>query len=202
MGAIHVFNHISIDGFFAGPNGEIDWFYAVPYDDEWYKYTHSQAGTNNTLIFGRSTYEMMKSFWPTEEAIKTDPGMADAVNNSPKIVFSRTLNSVEEEPNLPAGKAGWKNIRLLHEINQEEIQKQKKKNDMTILGSGSIIQQLANLDLIDEYFLVIVPLILGTGKSLFENVNKKNLKLINAKSFNNGIVLMNYKANGKEKREI
>ncbi|RPJ78950.1 MAG: dihydrofolate reductase [Alphaproteobacteria bacterium] len=199
MGAIHVFNHISIDGFFAGPNGEIDWFYAVPHDDEWHKYTHSQAGTSSTLIFGRTTYEMMKSFWPTEEAIKTDPGMADAVNNSPKIVFSRTLNSVEEESNLPAGKAGWKNIRLLHEINPDEILKLKRKNDMTILGSGSIIQQLANLDLIDEYFLVIVPLILGSGKSLFENVNKTNLKLINVNSFKNGIVLMHYKANGKEK---
>ncbi|MGE5862096.1 MAG: dihydrofolate reductase family protein [Ignavibacteria bacterium] len=192
MGAIHVFNHISIDGFFAGPNGEIEWFYAVPYDDEWHKYTHSQAGTSSTLIFGRSTYEMMKSFWPTEEAIKRDPGMAEAVNQSPKIVFSKTLNSVEEEPN-------WKNIRLLPEINPEEIQKLKKNEDITILGSGSIIQQLANLDLIDEYFLVIVPLILGTGKSLFENVNKTNLKLINANSFKNGIVLTHYKANGKEK---
>ncbi|HSR17556.1 MAG TPA: dihydrofolate reductase family protein [Ignavibacteriaceae bacterium] len=199
MGAIHVFNHISIDGFFAGPNGEIDWFYAVPHDDEWYKYTHSQAGTSNTLIFGRITYEMMKSFWPTEEAIKTDQGMANAVNNSPKIVFSKTLKSAEEGSNLPDGKAGWKNIKLLNEIKKDEIQKLKKENDITILGSGSIIQQFTNLDLIDEYFLVIVPLILGTGKSLFGNVNKKNLKLINAKSFKNGIVLMHYKANRQEK---
>jgi dihydrofolate reductase len=192
MGAIHVFNHISIDGFFAGPNGEIDWFYTVPYDDEWHKYTHSQAGTSNTLIFGRSTYEMMKSFWPTEEAIKMDPAMANSVNNSPKIVFSKTLKKVEEEPN-------WKNIRLLHEINLKEIQKIKIVEDITILGSGSIIQQFANLDLIDEYFLVVVPIVLGSGKSLFNDVKKTNLKLAESKSFKNGIVLMHYKANGKEK---
>jgi dihydrofolate reductase len=186
MGAIHVFNHISIDGFFAGPNGEIDWFYAVPHDDEWHRYTHSQAGTGSTLIFGRSTYELMKSFWPTEEAIKMDPGMANSVNNSPKIVFSKTLKSIEEFPN-------WKNIRLMNEINKDEITKIKKEEDITILGSGSIIRQLANLELIDEYFLVVVPVILGAGKSFFKDVKKTNLELVDVKSFNNGIVLFHYK---------
>lgn len=187
MSNINVFNHISVDGYFAGPNGELDWFYALPHDDEWYKYTHQQAGTSNTLIFGRTTYEMMKSFWPTKEAIESDPGMANSVNNSPKIVFSKTLKNVEEEPN-------WKNIRLLHEINKDEIEKIKKDEDKTILGSGSIIQQFANLGLIDEYFLVVVPVVLGDGKSFFKDVKKNNLRLNEARAFNNGIVLLHYSA--------
>ena len=186
MGKISVFNHISIDGFYAGPNGELDWFYSLPHDDEWHKYTHSQAGGNSTLIFGRTTYEMMKSYWPTPDAIKNDPKMAKSVNESPKIVFSKKLKKVEEGSN-------WKNITLYHEINPKEIIKLKKNNDMTILGSGNIVQQFTNLNLIDNYFLIVVPVILGSGKSFFNDVKKMNLKLVEARSFKNGIVLIHYK---------
>jgi dihydrofolate reductase len=182
---------MSIDGFFAGLNGEIDWFKVIEKDNEWDKYTHSQAGSDNTLIFGHTTYEMMKYYWPTPEAIKNDPEMAKSVNESPKIVFSKKLKSVKEEPR-------WKNITLYHEINPDEIIKLKKKNAMTILGSGSIVQQFANLGLIDEYFLVVVPLILGSGKCLFKDVKKLNLKLIEAKTFKNGIVLLHF---GTDKTE-
>jgi dihydrofolate reductase len=80
-------------------------------------------------------------------------------------------------------------------ISKEKIAAIKKKEDMTILGSGSIIQQMANLDLIDEYFLVVVPLVLGSGKPLFQDVKKINLNLVDAKSFKNGIVLLHYSGN-------
>jgi dihydrofolate reductase len=186
MSYIHVFNHISVDGYFSGLNGELDWFYALPHDNDWYNYTHSQAGTSNTLLFGHTTYEMMKSFWPTKEAIELDPVMAESVNNSPKLVFSKTLKNVEKTEN-------WKNIKLYNEIIPEEIKKLKGQADITILGSGSIVHQFANLDLIDEYFLVVVPVILGAGKSFFKNLKKMNLKLIEAKSFKNGIALLHYK---------
>ncbi len=185
MKKISVFNHVTIDNFYTGPNGEIDWFKEIKPDEEWHKYTHSQARGSSTLIFGRTTYEMMKSFWPTQEAIKSDPAMAKAVNESPKIIFSKTLKNVEEGPR-------WKNVILHHEINPDEIIKLKKKSDLTILGSGSIVQQFTNLNLIDEYFLVVVPVILGKGKSFFDGVDKKNLKLVEAKSFKNGIVLLHY----------
>ncbi len=162
MRKISVFNHMTIDGFFAGPHGEIDWFMVIKKDDEFETYTHEQsAKSGNTLIFGRTTYEMMKSYWPTPDAIKNDPGMAGVVNNSPKIVFSKTLQNVEE--------------------------------DFTILGSGSIVQQFANLGLIDEYQLVIVPVVLGVGKSLFKDIKKMNMKLLEAKTFENGIVLLKYR---------
>src|ERR687888_238037 len=104
MRKITVFNHVSIDGFFAGPNGEIEWFKLIKKDDEWDDYTHEQSKSGNTLIFGHTTYEMMKNYWPTPEAINNDPDMAQVVNNSPKIVFSNTLQSVEDGPN-------WKNIK-------------------------------------------------------------------------------------------
>lgn len=181
-----VFNHVSIDGFFAGPNGELDWFYSLPHDEEWYEYTHSQAGTSNTLVFGCTTFDMMKSFWPTDEAIKLDPVMADSVNNSPKIVFSKTLHNADEE-------SVWKNITLYSEINPDEISQLKKKSEIIILGSGSIVQQFTNFKLIDEYFLVVVPVILGKGKSFFNNVKRTDLNLIESKKFNNGIVLLHYR---------
>ncbi len=137
-------------------------------------------------MFGHTTYEMMKSYWPTPDAIKNDPGMAEVVNNNPKIVFSKTLESAEEGPN-------WKNIRILNEMRPEEILKLKEKEDITIIGSGTIVQQLANLDLIDEYGLVVVPVILGAGKPLFKDVKKTKLKLLEARAFKNGVVVLKYR---------
>jgi dihydrofolate reductase len=192
MRKISVFNHVTVDGFFAGPNGEIDWFKVIKKDDEWEKYTHGQAKSGSTLMFGHTTYEMMKGYWPTPDAIKNDPGMAEVVNNNPKIVISKTLESVEEGPN-------WKNIRILHEIRPEEILKLKEKEDITIMGSGTIVQRLANLGLIDEYSLVVVPVILGAGKPLFKDVKKTNLQLVEARTFKNGIVLLNYTADRGKK---
>jgi len=189
MRKISVYIHVTVDGFFAGTHGEIDWFKVINKDDEWDKYTHEQSSrSGNTLIFGHTTYEMMKSYWPTPDAIKNDPAMARVVNNSPKIVFSKTMKNLEEGPN-------WKNIKLLHEIKQEEIIKLKEQGggDFTILGSGSIIQQFANFGLIDEYHLVVVPIILGAGKSLFKDVKIMNLKLLGARAFKNGIVLLKYR---------
>ncbi|VVB94657.1 Uncharacterised protein [uncultured archaeon] len=186
MRKISVFDHVTVDGNFSGPHGEIDWFKVIKKDDEWEKYTHGKAKSGRgTLMFGHTTYEMMKSYWPTPDAIKNDPDMAKVVNNSPKIVFSKTLKSVEEGPD-------WKNIRILNEIRPEEILKLKEKEDITIMGSGSIVQQLANLGLIDEYSLVVVPIILGAGKPLFKDVKKTSMKLLEARSFKNGIVLLRY----------
>ena len=185
MRKITVFNFVTVDGFFAGPDGEIDWFKVIKKDDEWENYTHGQAKSGHTLMFGHTTYEMMKSYWPTPYAIKNDPGMAEVVNKNPKIVFSKTLESVEEGPN-------WKNIRILNEIRPEEILKLKENEDITIMGSGTIVQQLSNSGLIDEYSLVVVPVILGVGKPLFKDVKTMNLRLLEARSFKNGIVLLKY----------
>jgi dihydrofolate reductase len=187
MGKLTVFDHVSVDGFFAGPKGEIDWFKAIPKDKEYDAYTHEGASSRSTLLFGRKTYEMMKSYWPTPEAAKNDPAMTRVMRNSPKIVFSRKLKAVGEEPN-------WKNITLLHEIDKAAIRKLKAKTGaLTILGSGSIVQQLSNLGLIDEYNLVTVPIVLGTGKPLFKGTKETSLKLLEARGFKNGITVLRYK---------
>ena len=139
MGKIGVFNHLTLDGFFAGPKGEIDWFKFIKRDSEWDVYTLARAQSESTLMYGRTTYEMMRGFWTTPEAIKMFPDMARVVNHSPKIVFSRTLLSVEEGPN-------WKNITLLHDINPEEIRKLKEKQNMTILEAERNLRELSMSD--------------------------------------------------------
>jgi len=180
-----VFNHVSIDGMFAGPKGEIDWFQAV-HDDEWQRYAQQHADlSRSTLMFGHTTYEMMKGFWPTPQALQMDPKMADVMNNSPKIVFSKKLKSAKDEPN-------WKNVRVFPRMDMEELKALKKKEDLTILGSGTIVQQLAKLGLIDEYALVVVPIVLGKGRPLFEGVDQTNLKLIEEKAFGSGVILLRY----------
>jgi dihydrofolate reductase len=186
MRKIVVFNNVTIDGYFAGPHGEIDWF-KVDKDEEFDEFSREQSKSGDTLIFGRTTYELMRSYWPTPDAIKSNPDMAEVMNNIQKIVFSKTLQSVEESSH-------WKNIRLLHEIQAQEIVdlKDEKGKGIAILGSGSIVQQFANLGLIDEYILQVNPVILGAGKNLFANVKKMNLKLIEARTFKNGIVWLRY----------
>lgn len=187
MGKLAVWNHVTVDGFFAGPHGEIDWFKSIAKDDEYEAYTHEGASSGNTLVFGRTTYEMMKSYWPTPDAEKTDPEMARAMRNSPKIVFSKSLQTVKEEPN-------WKNITLLHDIDPAAIRRLKEKpgKDMTILGSGSIVQQLSNFGLIDEYQLVTVPIVLGAGKPLLKDLKETSLRLLEARAFKNGIAVLRY----------
>jgi dihydrofolate reductase len=187
MGKITTFVHVSVDGFFAGTHGEIDWFKAIRPDSEYEAFTHRESAGESTLIFGRTTYDMMKSWWPTPQAIQADPHMAKVVDQSPKIVFSHTLKSVEEGPN-------WKNIELLHDIDPAAIRKRKKEStgDFTILGSGSIVQQFLNQDLLDECTLVVVPVVLGSGKPLFKDVRKENLQLAESQSFKNGLVVLTY----------
>ena len=105
------------------------------------------------------------------------------MNESPKIVISKSLASVKDE-------GRWKNVTLLRSL---DLRYKETGKNIAILGSGSIIQQLTDLNLIDEYELVVVPVILGAGKSLFEGVKKKELKLADAQSFKNGLVSLRYR---------
>ena len=182
------FVHVSVDGYFAGPHGEIDWFKAIRPEPEYEAFTHRESQDGGTLVFGRITYEMMKSWWPTPQAIQADPHMAKVVDHNPKLVFSHTLRNIEEEGDH------WKNIEVLHEIDPSALRKRKEesKSDFTILGSGSIVQQFLNQNLLDECTLVIVPIVLGSGKPLFKDVRKENLRLSESKSFKNGLVVLTY----------
>jgi len=185
MRKIIAFDLVTVDGFFAGPKGEIDWH---NYDDEMGTYSLEQMKSLSALIFGRTTYEMMASYWPTPDGVKSEPVVAGIMNSIPKTVFSETLKEVKD------GQL-WKNVRIFHEIEPEEIIKMKEQEggDIAIFGSGTIVQQFTNLGLIDEYRLVVNPLILGNGKPLFKDIkNKPKLKLVNTRVFRNGNVLLCY----------
>ena len=187
MKKINAFCYVSVDGYFAGPNGEIDWFKDIEKDGEYKAFMQQQANLGGALMFGHTTYEMMKSYWPTAEAAKADPAMADVMRNSSKIVVSGRLTSVADEPH-------WKNVTRLLGIDPTEIERLKERvdKDITILGSGSIVQQLANRRLLDEIHLVVVPHVLGAGKPLFKDVRDTGLELIDARSFGNGIAYLSY----------
>jgi dihydrofolate reductase len=189
MRKISVFIHVSLDGFFAGPNDEIDWFKVIKKDPEWEKHTYRESHSGNTLLFGERTYKMMKSYWPTAAGIQSDPHIAKVLNESPRIVVSKTSDSVKDEGN-------WKNVTIIRDLNNDTITKLKEERGgtgaITILGSGSIIQQLANMGFIDEYELVVVPIILGEGKYLFKDVKMTEMDLVESRSFQNGLVSLRY----------
>jgi dihydrofolate reductase len=178
------FTHISLDGFFTSEKGDISWAHKPHDDTEWGAFVKENASSGGTLLFGRRTYDIMASYWPSPMASQNDPVVAKNMNECHKIVFSRTLE-----------KADWQNTQLLNGNLVEEARKlkQEAKQDMAILGSGSIVSQLADAGLIDEIQLVIDPLVLGKGKPLFSGLNRRlDLELINSRTFKNSCVVLTY----------
>ncbi len=172
---------LSVDGFFCGPNGEIDWHNV---DAEFNKTAIAFLDTVDTLLFGRVTYELMASYWPTDAALTDDPHVARRMNALKKVYFSK-------EPE----KMFWNNSTILNEINADEIRAMKEApgKDIAIFGSGKIVEQLMPLGVIDEFRFIIAPVILGKGRTVFSTLEKtKKLKLLETKSFANGNVLIQY----------
>jgi dihydrofolate reductase len=178
MRKIIVSEMMTVDGFFAGSNGEIDWHRV---DAEFNESAVEMLSAIDALIFGRVTYDLMASYWPGEEGLKDDPVIAAFMNSLPKIVFSKTRDKLE-----------WNNSRLLGDIVPEEIKKMKQETgkDIAIFGSGTIVQQFIKFGLIDDYRLIVNPVVLGQGKPLFGD--KMNLKLLRSKEFKNGNVMLYY----------
>jgi dihydrofolate reductase len=183
MRKVVMLNRVSVDGFFAGPNGEIDWFIHDPEVD---KAAHEMMHPD-TLLLGRVTYQMFESYWPP---IATDPNapqeariIANELNEMTKVVFSRTLGDVT-----------WVNTKLVKDDLAGEVKKLKQGvgPDITIFGSGTIVQQVANQGLIDEYLITVTPVVLGTGRPLFQDVKNINLKLLETRKFKSGNVLLHY----------
>jgi dihydrofolate reductase len=184
MGRLVVFNLISLDGYFVDAKGDMSWAHNPAPDPEWDAFVEGNARGGGTLVFGRITYELMASYWPTPEASRNDPGVAERMNSLPKIVFSRTLD-----------RAPWSNTRLVKEGMADEIRRLKRDpaNDLAIMGSGSVVSQLAELGLVDEYQIVVTPVVLGAGRTMFEGLAKRqSLKLTMTRSFVNGNVLVCY----------
>jgi dihydrofolate reductase len=186
MRKIIVFNMVSLDGFIADASGDMRW--ARKQDSEWNAFVAENAQGECVFLFGRVTYEMMASFWPTPYAIEHIPLVATRMNAQQKYVFTRTLQ-----------KASWENTTLMHGDLIAETRRMKNESGPNILifGSGTVISQLAQARLIDEYQVVVNPIVLGKGKAIFSAVEEKfHLKLTRTRVFGNGNVLLCYEAIG------
>jgi Dihydrofolate reductase len=181
MGKVIVFNLTTLDGYFEGPKHEIDWHHV---DEEFNHFAIEQLNTADTLLFGRVTYEMMAMYWPTAQAIKNDPVVANKMNSLKKIVFSKTLSH-----------ADWQNTRLIKDNFVEEVAKLKRQpdKDMFIFGSSDLAVSFIPHGLIDEYRIMVNPIFLGSGKPFLKGLQDRlELRLIKTKSFKSGNVLIYY----------
>ncbi len=181
MGKVFLFMMVTLDGFFEGPDHDISWHNV---DEEFNEFAIQQLDEMDTLLFGRVTYEGMASFWPTQFAIETDPAVAGKMNSVPKIVFSRTLD-----------RADWNNSRLVKEHVAEEVSKlkQEARGDLAIFGSSDLAVSLLQMGLVDELRIMVNPVVLGSGKRLFDGIGDKlKLKLLKTREFRSGNVLLYY----------
>jgi len=183
MRKISVFNFLTLNGFFKGDNDDISWHQHGGEEAD-FAGDAANPAEPNALMFGRTTYQMMASFWPTEAGKKMNPRVAEGMNRSQKFVFSRTLKS-----------ADWKGTEILSgDIVKETIRVKKTKgSDITILGSGSIVTQLAAHGLIDSFSLMIDPVVLGSGTSLFSGIpHQLDFTLKKTRTFKSGVLLVEY----------
>lgn len=184
MARILVFENLSLDGFFTDANGEMGFAKGVPHDEEFDALVGRNAGAAGMMLFGRITYEMMASFWPTAAAEQMMPEVARGMNARPKLVFSRTLRET-----------AWANTKLAAGDPVQEVRRLKSADgpDLAVLGSGTVVSQLARERLVDEYQFAVVPVILGAGRTLFGDVRaRQGLVLKDTRTFRNGIVWLTY----------
>jgi len=182
MRKLTVFNSITLDGYFCDERNDIRW--AHKQDPEWISFVSENASGGGELVLGRVTYQMLANHWDTPAGRRDNPVVAESMTEQPKIVFSKTLE-----------KASWKNTRLIRDDIVSETRKLKGESgkDLVILGSGSIVSQLTDARLIDEYQLVLNPIVLGRGRTMFEGIKEK-LGLISKRSrtFENGNFVLWY----------
>ncbi len=156
-------------------------------DDELHEFYAVWMGTIGTVLFGRATYQLMESFWPTAaEDPRSTPGevaFAGAINAVPKVVFSKTLREVR-----------WNNTRLFRGDAVKEVARLKQEDGKALsVGGIGLIQTFLNLGMIDEYWLVVQPLIWGQGRRLFEGVSGRHAsKLVDSATFKSGVVVLHY----------
>jgi dihydrofolate reductase len=186
MRKVIVAMQVTLDGFIEGPNGELDW--AMEEDEETWKDHFDLMRSVDTLLLGRVMYPAYEKYWlaaPTNpSSTKNEIEYARLADKMQKIVFSTTLKKVE-----------WKTARIVSDLTAEEIlnMKQQPGKDMVLLGGAGLVSTFMNLGLIDEYHLVVNPLVLGGGKPLFKDVKERHtLKLIGTKTLRSGKVALHY----------
>ncbi len=188
MPKLIVFNHVTLDGYFTGVNGDMSFAHEGSDDAEWSAFVEQNAGGGGALLFGRVTYDLMAGYWPTAQARQSMPAVADRMNGMPKFVVSRTMQ-----------RADWSNTTLLNGDLVADVRQAKQSAGMaiTILGSGSIVAQLAPEGLIDEYHFIVNPVVLGAGRTMFERVARSvKLTPMTSRTFRNGKILLSYEPAG------
>lgn len=185
MGKIISFMHISLDGFVAGPNGEMDW---IKVDEEVFNYVGKRISEGDTALYGRVTYQMMENYWPTAaeqpEASQHDIEHSKWYAKVHKVVLSKTMKE-----------ADLANTTIIDDNLSDRIKeiKQVTNKDILLFGSPTATHSLMQLDLIDGYWLFVNPIILGQGIPLFSNIKDKiKLKLLTTRSFNCGVTELDY----------
>lgn len=186
MRKIIVSNLITLDGFFEGPRQELDWFVV---EEEFFEYVKELFKSVDAILYGRVTFLQMASYWPTPASDKNDPVITGGMNSMQKIVFSTTLTDRD------VATTGWNNSTLINKNIVEEVKKMKQEagKDMVIFGSGKLINSFAAEGLIDEYRLILNPVILGKGNPLFKpGSERKDLKLLSTRTLGSGVVILVY----------
>jgi len=178
--------HTSLDGFVAGLNGEMDWIYV---DDAMFDFVGTMTDQADAALYGRVTYEMMQSYWPTAgeqpNASKHDIEHSTWYNKVSKIVLSKTIKD-----------SGLHNTKVISDQLSDNINKLKQQEGKNILifGSPRASQSLLNEGLIDEFWLFVNPIILGQGMPLFKEITgTTKLKLVESKTFTCGVIALHYK---------
>ena len=189
MRKVILFNMVTLDGFFEGPNGDINWHNV---DEEFNEFAIDQLNSVDTLLFGRVTYELLANYWPTATSDPSLPaGMrrfAEAINPMPKVVFSKTLSDV-----------GW-NTKIVRSIDPQEIKELEKKagGNMVLLGGATAIQAFIQHGLIDELQLLVHPVAIGSGKPLLGDIHSlQKLDFLRRQVFQSGVVALCYQPDGK-----
>ncbi len=181
MRKVILFNMMTVDGFFEGQGADISWHHV---DEAFNEFAIEQLNSAGGLLFGRVTYQMMASYWPTPEAIANDTAVANKMNSVPKVAFSRTLDGAE-----------WNNTTLVRGDAAQEIArlKQQRGKDLLVFGSAKLASTLVQHGLIDEFRVMVNPVIIGSGTPLFQGITRRlDLKLIETRVFGNGNVLLYY----------
>ncbi len=178
--------HTSLDGFVAGPNGEMNW---INLDEAMFDFVGTMTDGADTALYGRITYEMMQSYWPKAgdqpNASKHDKQHSAWYNKVSKVVLSKTMNE-----------SGLHNTKVIGDQLLDNINriKQEDGKNIIIFGSPGASQSLLNEGLIDEFWLFVNPIILGQGMSLFKDISgTTKLKFVESKTFSSGVIALHYK---------
>ena len=187
MRKVIMFNLISLDGYFEGPGKwDLEWHQV---DEEFNQFAIQQLSQAGGLIFGRVTYQGMAYYWSSPATLENDPIMADKMNSINKYVFSKTLE-----------KADWNNTQLIKGDATGELSKlkQQPERDLLLFGSAELASLFTRNGLIDEYHLMLNPVVLGRGGPLFKvNDGRLKFRLLSTRAFTNGNLLLYYQPDGK-----